>query len=396
MDLSGAAFAFSSEYNYEPYIYPATDAVDVRLYKVQSTGDFLAALRSAKTNYANTGMADSQLADTAKLLQKALDALYAAKLGENLALNTTATADSVYDDMEQYNGQKTVDGDFTTRWASKANKEAAQKFYLTIDLGQAKTFNQVEWGNGSESLSDYHPNTETLDPESWVRTAWEAGMGYVVLITKHHDGFVLFDTQYTEHSVMHVPDEAARRDIVAEVAAACRKYGVKLGLYYSIWDMNWEKEHPRSDYPDRRAWDQANADYAYHQIEELMSNYGEISELWIDGGWLKETERWEYERIYHMVKELQPGCQMSVNLTIGDADPAKLQGGETIVNFPSDFRLYDGKDTANSDTDPKLFTHNGETYYLPFEGTFRIGNGWFWNRNSSAATIERSAENIWT
>ena len=127
-----------------------------------------------------------------------------------------------------------------------------------------------------------------------------------------------------------------------------------------------------------------------------MSNYGEISELWIDGGWLKETERWEYERIYHMVKELQPGCQMSVNLTIGDADPAKLQGGETIVNFPSDFRLYDGEDTANSDTDPKLFTHNGETYYLPFEGTFRIGNGWFWNRNSSAATIERSAENIWT
>lgn len=94
-----------------------------------------------------------------------------------------------------------------------------------------------------------------------------------------------------------------------------------------------------------------------------------------------------------MVKRYQPGCQMSVNLTLGDRDIASLQGGEEIVNFPSDFKLYDGRDTAESG-DPKVFTYQGENYYLPFEGTFIIGNGWFWNTNSSEDTLRVNADQI--
>lgn len=498
------------------------EKLDTRLYKVQIVQKFKSALSSAKTNYNNSGMADSQLNDTHKLLEEAMQAMDAGKLTGNHALNKTATADSVYDDMPQYNGQKAIDGSFDTRWASKSNKDTMHKFYLTIDLGKVQTFNQVlvfehteyagrihslsvrvsndgntwqdwkistepgniissivgdpvssryvqlevegyagagmnldevgiyldpeaistepttpmrpidpnwhrpmpstapnvyqmrksameyglflhygvntfnqvEWGNGKETPADYVPNVKTLDPDSWVRTAYESGMGYVVLITKHHDGFAMFDTKYSNHSVMSAPDPAARRDIVGEVAAACKKYGVKLGLYYSIWDMHWEQEHPESEFADHRAWDQAYTDFAYNQIEELMTNYGEIAELWIDGGWQKSTDRWEYERIYNMVKEHQPGCQMSVNLTLGYAKPSEITGGEEIINPSSDFRLYDGQDTAKSDTDPKIFTYKGESYYLPFEGTFRIGNGWFWNKKSSANTIERDADNI--
>ena len=255
------------------------------------------------------------------------------------------------------------------------------------------TFTNQGWGTGSEDPSVFNPNPETYDPEQWAKTAWEAGMNYIVLITKHHDGFAMFDTKYSEHKVTNCGHEGADFDVVAALAEACKKYGIKLGLYYSIWDMNWEQNHPKSNYVDERAWDQAYTDFAYNQIEELMTNYGEICELWIDGGWEKETERWEYERIYNMVKHYQPGCQMSVNLTLGDRDIASLQGGEEIVNFPSDFKLFDGKDTADSG-DPKIFTYQGENYYLPFEGTFVIGNGWFWNTDSSESTLSVDADQI--
>ena len=255
------------------------------------------------------------------------------------------------------------------------------------------TFTNNEWGSGTEDPSVFNPNPETYDPEQWAKTAWEAGMNYVVLITKHHDGFAMFDTKYSDHKVTNCGHEGADFDVVAELAKACNKYGIKLGLYYSIWDMNWEQNHPKSNYVDERAWDQAYTDFAYNQIEELITNYGDICELWIDGGWVKDTERWEYERIYDMVKRYQPGCQMSVNLTLGDRDIASLQGGEEIVNFPSDFKLYDGRDTAESG-DPKVFTYQGENYYLPFEGTFIIGNGWFWNTNSSEDTLRVNADQI--
>lgn len=492
------------------------NAIDTRLYKIQYSREFITSRLNAKTIYDNDNMMDGQINDAYRILSDALDKLVQGRLGENLALGSSAVADDVYDNMSSYDGSQTVDGDFGTRWATTKRGETAD-FTLTIDLGAPKEFNQIilyeteeykgrlltvsaqvsddgtswtdwrmdaehvpattsmvaekvtkqyikltltgdslntdevgvycddeaieteyitdkrpvdpnwikpipsteanvfqkrkaamkygmfihygvntftnrEWGTGAEDPSVYNPNVETLDPEQWVRTAWEAGMNYVTLISKHHDGFALFDTKYSDHKVTNSGHPGGDQDIVKAVADACRKYGIKLGLYYSIWDMNWERNHPQSDYVDVRAWDQAYADFTYGQVEELMTNYGDICELWIDGGWLKETERWEYEHMYDMVKRLQPGCQMSVNLTLGDRPIDGLQGGEEIVNFPSDFKLYDGRDTGA--TDPKVFSYKGENYYLPFEGTFIIGNGWFWNENSSAETVRMSAERM--
>ena len=286
----------------------------------------------------------------------------------------------------KYTGEKaTIDPNWIKPESS--NKASIQqlrkqemKYGMFIHYG-VNTFTDNYWGFGDEEPSVFNPDPTTYNPEEWVKTAWEAGMNYIVLITKHHDGFALFDTQYSDYKVTNNGHPETNFDVVAKTAEACKKYGIKLGLYYSIWDQHWDNTHPLSNYTSQSERDHDYAIFANNQIDELMSNYGEVCELWIDGGWEKETSRWEYERIYDTVKRKNPNCQMSVNLTLGNTPIANLKGGEEIVNFPSDFKLYDGQDTSPNG-DPKVFNYQGKEYYLPFEGTFIIGNEWFWNSHS--------------
>lgn len=105
------------------------------------------------------------------------------------------------------------------------------------------TFNQVEWSDGTLPVSSYRP--DRLDPDSWVKTAKEAGFKYVILITKHHDGFCLWDSKFTSYDVASSP---VKTDVIAGVAKACKKYGIELGLYYSLWDRH-EPAHS-----DKRYW----------------------------------------------------------------------------------------------------------------------------------------------
>lgn len=110
--------------------------------------------------------------------------------------------------------------------------QIARKYGMFIHFG-INTFNNTEWSDGTLPLDSYAP--DAIDADSWVRHAYEAGMNYVILITKHHDGFCLFDTDTTEYCVNNTKNPT---DVVAEVAKACKKYGVKLGLYYSLWDRH--------------------------------------------------------------------------------------------------------------------------------------------------------------
>ena len=270
-------------------------------------------------------------------------------------------------------------------------RKASLKYGMFIHYGM-NTFLGQEWTDGSSPASAYNPDLSTLDPESWVKTAYEGGMNFIVLVTKHHEGFALWNTAVGTYNINHTGRKGDRRDIVKEVADACRKYGIKLGLYYSAWDRNWDANHTQASTGlDRVQLAQAYNDFALAQITELMDGrYGEISEFWIDGAWVKSNRAWEFARLYDTVKRLQPSCQMAVNTCIRcGRTPDQYQGGEEIYYFPSDFRLHDPMFTRRgADADPKIYRREGQDYYLPFEATVCMNNSWFWSeRNNAESTM---------
>ena len=249
-----------------------------------------------------------------------------------------------------------------------------RKFGMFIHFG-INTFNNTEWSDGSLPIESYKPTA--IDADSWIKTAYEAGMNYVILITKHHDGFCLWDTHTTKYSVNYSP---VKTDVVKEVSKACEKYGIKLGLYYSLWDRH------EKCYKD----DEAYVQYMEKHLTELMDGrYGEVVELWLDGEWDKTCRRWQIDRLYNLVKSMQPNCQISINNTIGKFNnrkglpskrymPKNYQYGDPIRMFPCDFRLWDPH--MCREDDPKIYTFNGKEYYLPFEYTIcsRKEMSWFY------------------
>lgn len=251
-----------------------------------------------------------------------------------------------------------------------------RKYGMFIHFG-INTFNDTEWSNGKLPISSYKP-TE-IDAEQWVRNAYELGMNYVILITKHHDGFCLWDTDTTDYCVNKSPNKT---DVVAEVRKACDKYGIKLGLYYSLWDRHEKSYHKFYNHAKYN-------EYMAKQLTELMTRYGDICEIWLDGGWDKLGKNWDLPMLYDLVKKYQPNCAFGVNCTIGEPNkrgftPDKYKAphykeGMPIKYFPSDFRLDDPNSTILPD--PKLYEHNGEMYYMPFEATICIRNmkNWFWD-----------------
>lgn len=107
-----------------------------------------------------------------------------------------------------------------------------RKFGMFLHFG-INTFNNTEWSDGKLPIESYCPTA--IDAENWVKTAYDAGMNFIVLITKHHDGFCLWDTHTTDYCVNHSP---VKTDVVRAAYEACQKYGIKLGLYYSLWDRH--------------------------------------------------------------------------------------------------------------------------------------------------------------
>ncbi len=261
----------------------------------------------------------------------------------------------------------------STKPSPSQQAQIDRKYGMFIHFG-INTFNDTEWSDGKLSVSSYNP--PEIDADGWVRNAYESGMNYVILITKHHDGFCLFDTKYTDYGVNHSQNKT---DVVLEVSKACKKYGVKLGLYYSLWDRH------EKCYED----DEKYVEYMCGQLTELLGGkYGEVCEVWFDGGWDKTPDRWNIPKLYDLVHRLQPNSVSAVNVTIGykwskkslrKFLPSKYKEGMPIRYFPSDFRLWDPNFTREDD--PKLYSHNGELYYLPFEATICIRNmrNWFWD-----------------
>ena len=152
-----------------------------------------------------------------------------------------------------------------------------------------------------------------FDADAWAGLAAEAGMKYMVLTTRHHDGFCLYDSQVSDFTSVKT---AAKRDFVAEYVEACRKAGLKVGFYYSLLDWRFPGYWEPARYPESR---DAMARQYRDQVKELMSNYGRIDLLWYDGGWVinevdqyglkdwKELHKyWGSKKVNAMVRKLQP------------------------------------------------------------------------------------------
>lgn len=234
------------------------------------------------------------------------------------------------------------------------------------------TFSGDEWSDGTIPVDAYKPTR--LDCDQWVRVARDAGFRYVLLITKHHDGFCLWDSKYTDYDVASSP---VKTDVVGEVSKACKKYGLQFAIYYSLWDRH-EASYKGKDFGKY-------IDYMQNQLTELLTNYGEVQEVWFDGGWDKKPEEWQLPRIYSHIKKLQPNCAVGVNHTIvlkeGERkfalpDSMIVDNKYYFQYFPSDFRLWDPKIAHKSDK--KQYLHKGKSYYLPFEHTLCISKAWNW------------------
>lgn len=264
----------------------------------------------------------------------------------------------------------------STQPSAAQEQQIARQYGMFIHFG-INTFHNEEWTDGSKPASSYCPTT--VDAEQWVRAAKDGGMKYIILITKHHDGFCLWDSEYTDYDVA---SSGNTTNVIEAVARACKKYDMGLGLYYSLWDrkMNADVEDASKD--------AFYNEYMFKQLDELIDitrRYTPIVEFWFDGGWVKPNYRWPVTDIYQLIKEREPYCQIGINWSIGSADnpnahmivPEKQQAGFPIRYFPSDFRL--GDPYLPTDEDPKVFMHDGKLYYMPWESTVCISNRWFYH-----------------
>jgi len=147
------------------------------------------------------------------------------------------------------------------------------QFGMFIHFG-INTYYDVEWSDGTLDPAKFNPTQ--LDTDQWCRVAKAAGMKYIVLTTKHHDGFCLWPSKHTAYSVKSTP---YRGDLVGELVKSARKHGLAVGFYYSLWDRH-EKSH------DTDEW--AYVEFMKKQLHELLTGYGEVVELWFDGFWKKQ------------------------------------------------------------------------------------------------------------
>jgi len=197
-------------------------------------------------------------------------------------------------------------------------------------------------------VQDYEKLAKEFNPvkfnaEEWVQIAKNAGMKYLVITTKHHDGFSMFDSKATEYDIIDATPYA--KDPIKELADACHKQGIKLGFYYSV-DRDWHhpdaqgnhlKQSNTWDYPDetKKDFDKYFEKFALPQLTELLTNYGEVSIIWFDGISKKSDE--QNQKIIKLVRTLQPECLINSRL------------GEWNNYYYGDYREMDDNEVSNKD-----------------------------------------------
>jgi len=262
--------------------------------------------------------------------------------------------------MDQEKGNQRLSLESLKKWE-------ALGYGMFIHFGMS-TFDGEELSMGKKPSTFYNPTN--LDVEQWIQVAKEAGMKYAVLTTKHVSGHCLWPSRYTDY---HVGTSGNHTDVVAEFVKACRKYDIIPGFYYCSWDNH---HLMGSLTPSLTKWDQAFVTEEYmtfqmNQLEELLTQYGIIGEVWIDIP--KVLPRGYRHKLYHRIAELQPDTVIMMNHGIGDGSTFNVAN-----SWPSDIIAIE-RFLPNSHTGhQKWRVIENNHYYMPGEVCDPIGKDWFY------------------
>ncbi len=244
-----------------------------------------------------------------------------------------------------------------------------KEFYLFIHFGP-NTFTDKEWGEGNEDPSLFNPSA--LDCEQWARIAKQAGAKGIILTAKHHDGFCLWPSKYSTHTVRESSWRDGKGDVVKDLADACRKTGIEMGVYISPWDRN----HPQYGTP-------AYNDIYLASMKELLTNYGKFFELWWDGangeGPNGKKQVYDFHRFEDSAFAWQP--QLVIFSDIGPS--IRWCGNEKGLIGNTNWNLLDTAGFARGLGAPPQDTLNqGNVYgkhWIPAEADVSIRPGWFYH-----------------
>ncbi|WP_175632504.1 alpha-L-fucosidase [Pedobacter ghigonis] len=256
------------------------------------------------------------------------------------------------------------------------------------------TFTDREWGDGKENVATFNP--AQLNAEQWVKAIKDAGFKQAIITAKHHDGFCLWPSKFTAHSIKNTPYKQGKGDIVKEVADACKKYNIGFGVYLSPWDRN------NASY----GTDAYNT-YFINQLTELLTQYGKVDEVWFDGangeGPNGKKQVYDFNSWYTLIRKLQPQAVIAVQgpdvrwvgtetgvgretewsvLPMGEQSQEKIAAlSQKDVNvIPTLTGSYKDQDRGSRS---KLANATGLVWY-PAETDVSIRPGWFYHSNEDA------------
>ncbi|MCX6303059.1 MAG: alpha-L-fucosidase [Bacteroidia bacterium] len=247
------------------------------------------------------------------------------------------------------------------------------KFGLFIHWGVYSVLGDGEWVMNNQRIDKqtYQKlpaffNPVDYNPKEWVAMAKAAGMKYITITSKHHDGFAMFDSRITDWDI--VDRTPYKKDVLKMLADECRKEGIKLFFYHSQLDWNQDNYYPRggtgltAGRPENGDW-YKYLDFMDGQLTELLTNYGEIGGIWFDGFWDKKNADWRLDKTYSLIHSLQPACLIGSN--------------HHLAPFPGeDFQMFE-KDLPGQKTTG--FNQEQTVGALPLETCETMNNSWGFN-----------------
>lgn len=242
------------------------------------------------------------------------------------------------------------------------------------------TFTDSEWGTGSADPSLFHP--QALDARQWVRAAKYAGFSRVILTAKHHDGFCLWPSAYTNYSVASSPWKNGTGDVVEELAVAAHEEGLTLGLYLSPWDRHESSYGKTLEYNE----------FYLALLGELLTRYGPIAEVWLDGAKGDDAPDMVYyfQQWFNIIQQLQPGA-----VIFSDAGPdSRWVGDEEGEAGSTCWAMVNRSSITIGDSDGEYLKRGDEngSDWVPAECDVSIRSGWFWHSNEVPMSINQLLE----